>query len=88
MKLLFLKNNKLNVEILDSGYTWLDTGTPDSLLEASNFIQAIEKRKGKKEACIEEIAYSMGYINFVQLKTMAQALEASEYGQYLLNLKP
>ena len=84
----FLKNNKLNVEILDSGYTWLDTGTPDSLLEASNFIQAIEKRQGKKVACIEEIAYSMGYINFVQLKTMAQALEASEYGQYLLNLKP
>jgi len=83
---LYLENNSLNVQILGSGYTWLDTGTPDSLLEASNFIQTIEKRQGKKVACIEEIAYSKGYINSEELKTLAQNLYASEYGQYLLNL--
>lgn len=81
----YLENNKLNVELLGSGYTWLDTGTPDSLLEASNFIQAIEKRQGKKVSCIEEIAFNMGYINLEELKTLAQNLQASEYGQYLLN---
>ena len=72
---------------MGSGYTWLDTGTPDSLLEASNFIQAIEKRQGKKVACIEEIAFNKGYINSEELKTLAQTLHASEYGRYLLNLK-
>ena len=83
---IYLDNNELNVELLGSGYTWLDTGTPDSLLEASNFIQTIEKRQGKKVACIEEIAFNKGYINTVELKTLAQTLQASEYGQYLLNL--
>jgi glucose-1-phosphate thymidylyltransferase len=83
----YLANNKLNVELLGSGFTWLDTGTPDSLLEASNFIQTIEKRQGLKVACIEEIAFNKGYINSVELKTLAQTLQASEYGQYLLNLK-
>ena len=83
----YLHNNELNVKLLESGYTWLDTGTPDSLLEASNFIQAIEKRQGKKVACIEEIAFNKGYINSEELKTLAQTLHASEYGQYLLNLK-
>ena len=82
----YLENEKLNVEFLGSGYTWLDTGTPDSLLEASNFIQAIEKRQGKKVACIEEIAFNNGYINPNELKTLAQNLYATEYGQYLLNL--
>ena len=72
---------------MSTGYTWLDTGTPDSLLEASNFIQTIEKRQGKKVACIEEIAFNKGYINSEQLYTLAQTLQASEYGQYLLNLK-
>ena len=84
---IYLENNILNVKILGGGYTWLDTGTPDSLLEASNFIQAIEKRQGKKVACIEEIAFNKGYINSEELKTLAQTLHASEYGQYLLNLK-
>jgi glucose-1-phosphate thymidylyltransferase len=56
---------------LSSGYTWLDTGTPDSLLEASNFIQAIEKRQGKKVACIEEIAFNKGYINSEELKAVS-----------------
>jgi glucose-1-phosphate thymidylyltransferase len=83
---IYLNNNKLSVEILGSGYTWLDTGTADSLLEASNFIQTIEKRQGKKVACIEEIAFKNGYINFKELKTLAQNLHTSEYGQYLLNL--
>ena len=82
----YLDNEQLNVEILGSGYTWLDTGTPDSLLEASNFIQAIEKRQGKKVACIEEIAFNKGYINSIELKLLAQTLHASEYGRYLLNL--
>ena len=84
---IYLENNNLNVQLLGSGYTWLDTGTPDSLLEASNFIQAIEKRQGKKVACIEEIAFNKGYINSEELKTLAQTLHASEYGRYLLNLK-
>ncbi len=82
----YLYNQKLNVKLLGSGYTWLDTGTPDSLLEASNFIQAIEKRQGKKVACIEEIAFNMGYINSTQLNTLAHNLSSSEYGQYLLKL--
>ena len=84
---IYLENNNLNVQLLGSGYTWLDTGTPDSLLEASNFIQTIEKRQGKKVACIEEIAFNKGYINYEELKTLAQTLHASEYGQYLLNIK-
>ena len=84
---IYLENNNLCVELLGSGYTWLDTGTPDSLLEASNFIQTIEKRQGKKVACIEEIAFNKGYINSEELKMLAQTLQASEYGQYLLNLK-
>jgi glucose-1-phosphate thymidylyltransferase len=83
---LYLSDNRLNVEILGSGYTWLDTGTPDSLLEASNFIQTIEKRQGKKFSCIEEIAYKMGYINSKQLNTIGQSLSNSEYGKYLLNI--
>ena len=82
----FLNNNELNIELLGSGFTWLDAGTPDSLLEASNFIQTIEKRQGLKVACIEEIAFNKGYINSKQLNNLAQNLSTSEYGQYLLNL--
>jgi glucose-1-phosphate thymidylyltransferase len=84
---IYLKNKELDIELLDNGCTWLDTGTPDSLLEASNFIQTIEKRQGKKVACIEEIAFKMGYINYEQLRTSAQAINVSEYGRYLLNIK-
>ena len=83
---IYLKNNQLNVDFLGSGFTWLDTGTPDSLLEASNFMQAIEKRQGLKVACIEEIVFNKGYINSKQLNNLAQNLSSSEYGQYLLNL--
>ena len=82
----YLKNNELNVELMGKGFTWLDTGTPDSLLEASNFIQAIEKRQGLKVACIEEIVFNKGYINSKQLNNLAQNLSSSEYGLYLLNL--
>lgn len=82
----YLKNNELNVEPMGKGFTWLDTGTPDSLLEASNFMQAIEKRQGLKVACIEEIVFNKGYINSKQLNNLAQNLSSSEYGLYLLNL--
>jgi glucose-1-phosphate thymidylyltransferase len=83
---IYLKNNQLNVDFLGSGFTWLDTGTPDSLLEASNFMQAIEKRQGLKVACIEEIVFNKGYIDSKQLNNLAQNLSTSEYGLYLLNL--
>ncbi|MEO2143219.1 MAG: sugar phosphate nucleotidyltransferase, partial [Flavobacteriaceae bacterium] len=83
---IYLKNNELNVELMGKGFTWLDTGTPDSLLEASNFMQAIEKRQGLKVACIEEIVFNKGYINSKQLNNLAQNLSSSEYGLYLLNL--
>ena len=82
----YLKNNELNVELMGKGFTWLDTGTPDSLLEASNFMQAIEKRQGLKVACIEEIVFNKGYINSKQLNNLAQNLSSSEYALYLLNL--
>ena len=82
----YLKNNELNVELMGKGLTWLDTGTPDSLLEASNFIQAIEKRQGLKVACIEEIVFNKSYINSKQLNNLAQNLLSSEYGLYLSNL--
>ena len=85
-ELPLLAEMALNVELLGSGYTWLDTGTPDSLLEASNFIQTIEKRQGKKVACIEEIALENGLINFNQLNKLAQNLDSSEYAKYLLSL--
>jgi glucose-1-phosphate thymidylyltransferase len=66
------------------GYAWLDTGTHESLLEASNFIQTIENRQGLKVACIEEIAYEMGYISKEKLFELAQPLKKNQYGQYLI----
>ena len=83
---IYLENKRLNIEIMRSGFTWLDTGTPDSLLEASNFMQAIEKRQGLKVACIEEIVFNMGYINSNQLNNLSQKFSNSEYGQYLSNI--
>ncbi|AMC10877.1 glucose-1-phosphate thymidylyltransferase [Lutibacter profundi] len=82
----YLKQNKLTMKMMGRGYAWLDTGTQDSLLEASNFIQTIEKRQGLKVACIEEIAFDKGYINANQLRKLAEPLKKNEYGQYLLNL--
>jgi glucose-1-phosphate thymidylyltransferase len=66
------------------GYAWLDTGTHESLLEASNFIQTIENRQGLKVACIEEIAYEMGYIDRKKLLELAEPLKKNQYGQYLI----
>ncbi|NOR54710.1 MAG: glucose-1-phosphate thymidylyltransferase RfbA [Sulfurovum sp.] len=80
----YLAEANLKVELMGRGYAWLDTGTHESLLEASNFIQTIENRQGLKVACIEEIAYEMGYISKEQLIELAQPLKKNQYGQYLL----
>lgn len=81
---IYLENNNLKVELMGRGYAWLDTGTHESLLDASNFIQAIENRQGLKVACIEEIAYEKKYINKEQLLALAQPLKKNRYGQYLV----
>jgi len=80
----YLETNSLKVEVMGRGYAWLDTGTHESLLEASLFIQTIEKRQGLKVACLEEIAFEMGYIDKEQLIELAQPLKKNQYGQYLL----
>jgi len=80
----YLSSQDLKVELMGRGYAWLDTGTHESHLEASNFIQTIENRQGLKVACIEEIAYEMGYITKEQLIELAQPLKKNQYGQYLL----
>ena len=80
----YLEQGQLRVELMGRGYAWLDTGTHESLLEASNYIQTIEHRQGLKIACIEEIAFEMGYINREQLIELAQPLIKNQYGQYLL----
>jgi glucose-1-phosphate thymidylyltransferase len=81
---MYLDEGRLKVELMGRGFAWLDTGTHESLLEASNFIQTIENRQGLKVACIEEIAYEMGYISKEQLITLAQPLKKNQYGQYLM----
>ena len=83
---IYLNENRLNVELLGRGYAWLDTGTHESLLEASTFIETIERRQGLKVACIEEIAFEKGYINKEQLTKLAQPLAKNQYGKYLLRL--
>ena len=80
----YLHQDNLRVELLGRGFAWLDTGTHDSLLEAGGFIQTIEKRQGLKIACLEEIAYEMGYINKDQVIKLAKELAKTGYGQYLL----
>ena len=80
---LYLQENRLNVELMGRGYAWLDTGTHESLLEASKFIETIEKRQGLKVACIEEIAFEYQYINKNQLLSIADELKNNQYGQYL-----
>lgn len=82
----YLEDDKLRVELLGRGYAWLDTGTHEALLDAGEFIATIEKRQGLKIACIEEIAYSLGYIDKEQLLKLAEPLKKNSYGQYLLNL--
>ena len=81
---MYLNEERLTVELLGRGFAWLDTGTHESLLEASTFIETIERRQGLKVACIEEIAYEKGYITKEQLKELAQPLAKNQYGQYLL----
>ena len=86
VNLEYLKMGKLKVELLGRGFSWLDTGTHDSLLQASNYVQAIQERQGLKIACIEEIAYNLGYIDTERLKALAQAFKNNEYGHYLMRL--
>jgi len=80
----YLKEDQLRVVLMGRGYAWLDTGTHESMLEASNFIHTIEKRQGLKVACLEEIAYEMGYITKENLLALAQPLKKNGYGQYLI----
>ena len=82
----YLKMKRLKIELLGRGFAWLDTGTHDSLLEAGQFIKSIEKRKGLKVACIEEIAYRMNYIDKEKVRKLANPLRKNSYGQYLINL--
>ncbi len=82
---LYLAEQQLKVELMGRGYAWLDTGTHESLLEAAQFIETIEKRQGLKVACIEEIAFEQGYINKAQLIELGKPLAKNQYGQYLLN---
>jgi len=82
----YLKDGNLKVELLGRGYAWLDTGTHESLLEASNFIQAVEHRQGLKIACLEEIAFNKGYISKRQLIELVKPLQKSTYGEYLLRI--
>lgn len=83
---IYLERNKLSVEMMGRGYAWLDTGTHESLLEASQFIQTIEHRQGLKIACPEEIAFRQGFINAAQLEKLAMPLKKSGYGEYLIQV--
>jgi glucose-1-phosphate thymidylyltransferase len=83
---MYLKEQRLKVKLMGRGYAWLDTGTHESLLEASNFIETIENRQGLKVACIEEIAFLQGYINKEQLLAIAEPYSKNDYGKYLVKL--
>ena len=83
---LYLDQNQLHVEVMGRGYAWLDTGTHESLLEASQFIATLENRQGLKVSCPEEISYRRGWINLTQLEKLAAPLSKNGYGQYLLKL--
>lgn len=80
---IYLERGQLSVELMGRGYAWLDTGTPDSLLDAAEFVATLERRQGFKIACPEEVAYRMGFIDAAQLEKLAVALGKSNYGQYL-----
>ncbi len=83
---VYLERNQLSVEIMGRGYAWLDTGTHESMIDASNFIQTIEQRQGLKVACPEEVAYRKGFIDAAQVEKLAQTLAKNGYGQYLLRM--
>ncbi|HET9578923.1 MAG TPA: sugar phosphate nucleotidyltransferase, partial [Usitatibacter sp.] len=82
----YLRRGQLSVEVLGRGFAWLDTGTHASLLEASSFIETIERRQGLKIACPEEIAYRMGYIGAPQVEKLAAPMKKNAYGRYLLDM--
>ena len=82
----YLNQDRLKVEQMGRGYAWLDTGTHDSLLEASQFVQTLEKRQGMKISCIEEIAFRMGYIDNDQLRCLGKNMKNNQYGQYLIKI--
>lgn len=82
----YLKRGELRVELLGRGFAWLDTGTHDSLIEASSYIETIEKRQGLKISCVEEVAYRMGFIDAEQVRRLAEPMQKNGYGQYLLNI--
>ncbi|MBO4586480.1 MAG: glucose-1-phosphate thymidylyltransferase RfbA [Bacteroidales bacterium] len=82
----FLKDGELNVQLMGRGFAWLDTGTHDSLAEASTFIEVIEKRQGLKVACLESIAYEEGWLNDEEIRRIAKPMEKNQYGQYLLKM--
>ena len=86
VNMTYLRNSQLKVETLGRGIAWLDTGTYESMIQAINFIHAIEQRQGLKTACLEEIAYRMGYISADQLEILAMHMKQSSYGQYLLEI--
>ena len=83
---MYLKQNKLNVEMLGRGFAWLDTGTHESLLEAAQFVETIEKRQGYKIACLEEIAFNQGWLKKEELVQLAKPLLKNSYGEYLVDL--
>jgi glucose-1-phosphate thymidylyltransferase len=82
----FLKVGELKVQVFGRGFAWLDTGTHDSLAEASIYIETIEKRQGLKVACLEEIAYQQGWVSADKLREVAQPMAKNQYGQYLLKV--
>jgi glucose-1-phosphate thymidylyltransferase len=86
LNMRYLQQGKLHVEVLGRGIAWLDAGTHESLLQAANFVQAVEERQGMMIACPEEIAYQQGFIDQEQLRRLAQAMNSNEYGKYLLGL--
>lgn len=83
---IFLAENRLQIKLLGRGFAWLDTGTPESLLQAANFMETMESRQGLKASCIEEIAYRRGFIDKKQLENLIEPLKKSQYGQYLLKV--
>ena len=86
VNLEYLRRGELKVELLGRGFAWLDTGTTESLQQASNYVQAIQERQGLKISCVEEIAFRLGFINADQLHQLARSMDSNQYGQYLLHL--
>ena len=86
MNRAYLDSQTLNVEMLGRGFAWLDTGTHESLMEASHFVHTVEKRQGFKVACLEEIAYHNGWLTAEEVRQQAKGLQKTGYGQYLLSL--